>query len=259
MNMFNNYNAFFMFYDNMGLPNFCDAPPTIFSILDSAVNFGKSEDEKVKTSKIAEVGREIIFNFEYPLTDKISKKDFEKIILNHFLFRRIGTETVSSFVINLNVKMNEIMPIYNKMFDAFENWDIFNDGEKMERTGNDNQVQTNNSNMTNTSNNNVTSNVTDISDRRYSDTPQSQLNEVQNGNYMTNYSYDTNKNNSSNTSNSNSSSNATSNTNNKNNYNEIVKKTQSNKIEILKEMQENIKSIYSLIFKDLEDLFYQLA
>lgn len=155
--------------------------------------------------------------------------------------------------------MNEIMPIYNKMFDAFENWDIFNDGEKMERTGNDNQVQTNNSNMTNTSNNNVTSNVIDVSDRRYSDTPQSQLNEVQNGNYMTNYSYDTNKNNSSNSSNSNGSSNATSNTNNKNNYNEVVKKTQSNKIEILKEMQENIKSIYSLIFKDLEDLFYQLA
>lgn len=259
MNMFNDYNAFFMFYGNMDLPNFCDAPPTIFSILNSSVNFGKSENEKIKTSKIAEAGREIIFNFEYPLTEKISKKDFETMILNHFLFRRIGTETVSAFVINLNVKMNEIMPVYNKMFESFKDWNIFNDGEKTERIGNDNQSQSSNSNMTGTNENNVTSNNTDVSDRRYSDTPQSQLNEVQNGNYMTNYSYDTNKNNTTNNSVSNNTSNAITNTNNTNNYNEVLKKTQGNKIEIMKEMQNNIKSIYSLIFKDLDELFYQLA
>lgn len=259
MNMFNDYNAFFMFYGNMDLPNFCDAPPTIFSILNSSVNFGKSENEKIKTSKIGEAGREIIFNFEYPLTEKISKKDFETMILNHFLFRRIGTETVSAFVINLNVKMNEIMPVYNKMFESFKDWNIFNDGEKTERIGNDNQSQSSNSNMTGTNENNVTSNNTDVSDRRYSDTPQSQLNEVQNGNYMTNYSYDTNKNNTTNNSVSNNTSNAITNTNNTNNYNEVLKKTQGNKIEIMKEMQNNIKSIYSLIFKDLDELFYQLA
>ena len=39
-------------------------------------------------------------------------------------------------------------------------------------------------------------------------------------------------------------------------YQEIIQHTNANKIEILKEMQENIKSIYTLIFKDLDILFY---
>ena len=44
-----------------------------------------------------------------------------------------------------------------------------------------------------------------------------------------------------------------------NEYNETIKRSPADKITILNEMQENIKSIYSLIFKDLECLFYQLV
>ena len=42
-------------------------------------------------------------------------------------------------------------------------------------------------------------------------------------------------------------------------FNETITRTPADKIAILKEMQENIKSIYTMIFKDLECLFYQLV
>ena len=108
------------------IPSNCEKPPTIYTILESIVNYGK--DEKTKIKDLAKEGRTTIFDFDYPLTNKISKQDFECMILNHFLMRRIGFETVTAFKIQLNVKINEIMPVYNKMFDAISNWDIFKIG-----------------------------------------------------------------------------------------------------------------------------------
>ena len=40
------------------------------------------------------------------------------------------TSPITAFKIALNVKLNEIMPVYNKMFDFLDGWDLFNDGEK---------------------------------------------------------------------------------------------------------------------------------
>ena len=77
--------------------------------------------------------------------------------------------------------------------------------------------------------------------------------------YVTNYSYDTNNNNSEDNSNSEGTSEATNNGTDVNEYNETIKRTSADKIAILKEMQENIKTIYSMIFKDLDCLFYQLV
>ena len=227
------------------LPQFVHAnekPPTIYSLLNSIVNFGKPDSEKVKIKDLAKAGRTKIFDFDYPLTENIKKEDFEVMILNKFLMRRIGFQTLTPFQIQLNVKLNEIMPLYNKMFDALENWNIFNDGETVTRT----QDETRKSKLNNTSNNNIE----DISDRRYSDTPQSHLENIRNGSYATGYNYDTNTTKSNNTTNSNGEDN--------NKIQEKIERTPADKITILKEMQENIKSIYSMIFKDLEELFYQI-
>ena len=227
------------------LPQFVHAnekPPTIYSLLNSIVNFGKADAEKVKIKDLAKAGHAKIFDFDYPLTENIKKEDFEVMILNKFLMRRIGFQTLTPFQIQLNVKLNEIMPLYNKMFDALENWDIFNDGETVTRT----QDETRKSKLDNTSNNNIE----DISDRRYSDTPQNHLENIRNGSYVTDYNYDTTTTKSNNTTNSNGEDN--------NKIQEKIERTPADKITILKEMQENIKSIYSMIFKDLEELFYQI-
>ena len=250
------YNGLFMFYPF--LPNNCDLPPTIYSILDSIVNFGKPENEKIKVPQLSENGRSTIFNFDYPLSNNISKAKFE-MILNHFLLRRIGFDTVTSFVVQLNVKLNEIMPMYNKMFDALENWDIFNDGEKTIRTGTDNRTQNSTNNTSNELTNHSTTSTNDISDRRNSELPQNQLEDLRNGSYVTNYNYDTNTNNGEDNSTSQGTSTATNNSTDNNIYNETITRTPADKIAIIKEMQENIKSIYTMIFKDLECLFYQLV
>lgn len=249
------------------LPPDCNKPPTLYSVLNSIVNGDKDEDDYTKIKDLAKEGRSTIFNFDYPLTNNITKEKFETMILNHFLQRRIGFETVTAFRIQLDVKLNEIMPIYNKMFDALENWDIFNDGEKTVRTGTDNRTQNSTQNSTNNTNNNLTNHSTtstnDISDRRNSELPQNQLEDLRNGSYVTNYNYDTTSNNGEDNSTSQGSSISTNNSSNNstdnNIYNETITRTPADKIAILKEMQENIKSIYTMIFKDLECLFYQLV
>ena len=205
-----------------------DLPPTIYSILKSFVYY---DDPQPKIKDLASSGRENIFDFDYPLTENIEKSDFEVMILNHFLMRRIGYDTVTAFKIALNVKLNEIMPIYNKLFDALEGWEIFNDGERVTESG------------TNTLNNITSSN--NSSDRRYSDTPQNQLADVRNGSYITDYNYDVDT--GSVTSESNGSDSRT------------ITRTPSDKIKIYKEFIENKKSIYTMLFEELDLLFYGLV
>ena len=212
-------------------------PPTLYSLLNSIVNFG--EEEKTKIKDLAAAGREEIFDFEYPLTENIEKEDFEVLILNHFLMRRIVYDTLNAFKIALNVKLNEIMPIYNKMFDMLDGWNIFNDGEIVNRTASDAG--------TNSLNNITSSNST--SDRRYSDTPQNQLSNVQNGSYITDYNYDTD---------TGSVSSSSSGTDSRNTIERIVR-TPSDKMKLYKEFIENKKSIYTMIFEDLDSLFYGLV
>lgn len=223
------------------LPTNCDLPPTLKSLMNSICNYGK--EEKTNIYNLAKGSRETIFNFDYPLSDKVNREDFEVMILNHYIHRRIGFDTPTEFRIALNVKLNEIMPRYNKLFDMLDGWDLYNDGEVTTR------VQTDNG--SNTLNNTINANNTNISDRRNSNVPQNELEDVQNGSYMTDYNYDTNTD--SNTTVSNTSG------NNSNTTNETITRSPSDKIRIYKEFMENVNNIYSLIFKDLDSLFYGLV
>lgn len=224
------------------IPTINEEPPTIYYLLRAIV-----DDEDVKTSSLADRGREIIFDFDYPLTSNISKRDFETMILNKFMMRRIGTETLTAFKINLSVKLNEIMPLYNKLFDSIDGWNLFSDGEETTRTLQDNKISSSQNTITNQTYTNNTS------DRRYSDTPQNRLNEVQSGEYMTDYNYDTN------ISNDNSRSDGTATSNDNSNIIENIKRTPADKISVYKEFIENKQNIYTMIFKDLDCLFYQLV
>lgn len=243
------YSDFGYWYGMPFIPRNCDKPPTIYTILESIVNAGNPNPVKIKD--LAKYGRNTIFDFDYPLTDKVSKEEFECMILNHYLQRRINFDTVRAFQIQLDVKLNDIMPLFNKMFDAIDGWNIFKDGEKTSRYGTDNRnIQTNSN-----SSNELENNSNTISDRRESDTPQDYLENVREGKYVTNYNYDTNND----TSTSKGTSENTSNTSDDNTYNEIIERDVSNKLELLKEFQDNIKSVYTLLFKELDDLFYGLV
>ena len=244
----------FIFYPF--LPPNCDKPPTIYAILNSIVNGTKEPVDYTKIKDLAKEGRSTIFDFDYPLTPNVSAETFETMILNHYMMRRIGFDTVTAFKLQLNVKLNDIMPIYNKMFDALKNWDIFNDGEKEIRSGFDNRDSNSTTENNNKLENNSTTNTTSTSDNRHSDTPQNRIDDVKNGNYVTDYSFDTNINSGNDSSTSAGNSVSKSNSTDKNNYEETIIRSASDKISIMKEMQTNIRAIYSLIFEKLDDLFY---
>lgn len=248
--MYNNYFYPFLF---PCMPTMCDLPPTVYSLLESIVNYGK--DEKTKIKDLAKEGRTTFFDFDYPLTNNITKEQFETMILNKFIMRRIGYDTLTTFKIQLNVKLNSIMPLYNKMFDALENWNIFNDGEVTTETGTDERQTTNTTQ--NTLSNSSTTQSSSTSDRRNSELPQDQLENLRDGSYVGNYNYDTDT--STGTDSSTSNGTATASGTDNNEYTKEIRRSPADKIAIMKEMQENINSIYEMIFKDLECLFYQLA
>lgn len=220
-------------------PDDYNLPPTLYSIMNSIVNYDKEEDEQTKIKDLAAAARSEIFDFNYTLTNKISKEDFECMILNHFIMRRIGYDTMTAFKIALNVKLNSIMPMYNKMFEMLDGWDLFKDGEVVTRVVEDEGENSINSSVT-------TSNT---SDRRYSDAPQNRLVDVQDGSYVSDYNYDTDSGESSTKSTGNDSRTT----------NETITRTPSDKIKIYKEFMESKTSIYEMIFKDLDVLFYGLA
>lgn len=218
-----------------------DKPPTIYALLNSIVNFDKEEQTKI--SELAKYGRSKFFDFNYPLSNVVNKEDFECMILNHYMMRRIGFDTLTAFKLQLYVKLNEIMPMYNKLFDALESWNIFNDGEVVERDLIDNRTINNTNNINSESESN--------SDRRFSEMPQNQLENISDGSYLTDYNLDKN--------NDKSKTNGISNTKDDDVVKETIKRSPADKINIYKQFIESKNNIYSMIFKDLDNLFYQLV
>lgn len=210
-------------------------PPLLCDLLNSLVNFTKSENEKVKLSEIPSAAAPLVFDFDYPLSENVDKNDFETMILKKFYMRRIGYETYTAWKMQLDVKLNEIMPIYNKLFDAMSNWNLFNDGENYTRT-------INNESETSTSASNSITNT-----RKHSNLPQNEIQDIDNGNYMTDY---TKENNSGTTTGTGSGTSDTV---------ETYQKDVSNKIDIYNKFLEERNHIMTLIFKDLDSLFYGIA
>lgn len=227
------------------LNNINTEPPTLYSLMNSIVNY--NNPNPVKISELSKNARATIFNFDYPLSSKVEKEDFEVMILNKFIQRRIGYQTFTSWQLQLNVKLNEIMPLYNKLFDSLEGWDIFNDGEQMTRDVTDNRI------IDGTSSQSGRGTTNQTSDRRYSELPQNQITNVQNGTYLTTYNYDTENG----TTTQNSST--TTKSDDKGNLKETIKRSPADKIKIYQEFIQNKNNIYTMIFKDLDTLFYQIV
>jgi hypothetical protein len=146
------------------------------------------------------------------------------------------------------------MPIYNKMFDLLNEATFL--GDTQIRQGYDKEKG--NSNTTTANNLTATSNSTsqNTSDRRYSDTPQNELQNVRDGKYITDYNYDTANANANNTSTSSGTGNSQENRNNDKEYKETI--TNINMIDTILKLNEKKVSIYNLIYNELEPLFYQL-
>lgn len=230
-----------------------DLPPTIFSILNSLANNDIYDDvvEYDNRVKIVDLAKEVhskIFDFNYPLSSTINKDDFEIMILNKFLMRRIAYETVTAFKIQLNVKLNEIMPTYNKLFDSISDWNLFEDGETSARVLHDDNIL-----KRDTLNKSISDSVNNsINENKFSDTPQNEIDDVKNGSYVSEYTYNQSNINTNDTIDSTLNENSTDNRN----VNEMTSKSVNNRIEVYNKFLEQKSNIYTMIFKDLETLFF---
>ena len=55
---------------------------------------------------------------QYPIFSEEYRKPLNTKIKQHFWFNEIGHETIDIFLFQLRVKMNEIMPYYNQMYES---------------------------------------------------------------------------------------------------------------------------------------------
>ena len=205
-------------------------PPTLYAIMNSIANY--DVEEKTKIRNLAKATHEKIFDFEYPLSSKVNKEDFECQILNHFIMRRIGQETFTAFQIFLENKLNEILPYYNILFDSLADYNLFNDGEVITRNRTDNGTSSLNS--------------TNEIKTKFAEYPMNQLNDIDNNKYVTNQT----------TNNGVNESNGTS----SNISRETETRSGIDKMDLYQKYLETEKAkIMTLIYKDLDILFYGLA
>lgn len=71
-----------------------------------------------QVNSIIEDARTGIFDFSYPIFDENYRAVLEKKILKHYYTREICAETVGRWKLFLEVRMNEIMPYYNKLYSS---------------------------------------------------------------------------------------------------------------------------------------------
>ena len=204
-------------------------PPTLYAIMNSIANY--DAETKTKIRNLAKATHEKIFDFDYPLSTKVNREDFECQILNHFIMRRIGQETFTAFQLFLENKLNEILPYYNIMFDSLVDYNLFNDGEVITRNREDNGTSSLNS--------------TNEIKTKFAEYPMNQLSDIDDGKYVTNQT----------TQNGNNGSNGTS----SNITQETETRSGIDKMDLYQKYLQTKNSIMTMIYKDLDILFYGLA
>lgn len=78
-------------------------------------------DESEGYNKVADIianARSKVFDFDYPIFDEAYRSVLESKILKHFYLREICAETVGVWKHFLDMRMNEIMPYYNKLYNS---------------------------------------------------------------------------------------------------------------------------------------------
>ena len=204
-------------------------PPTLYSILNSIANYDATTQTKIRD--LARVTHDKVFDFDYDLSSALNKDDFEIEILNHYMMRRIGFETFTAFQLYLENKLKEILPYYNLMLDAFKDFNLFNNGEVITRS------KTERRDTTGTSNSN--------GENRLSEYPLNELDDLTDGKYVSTQNTSNIK--------------ANNTTLDNGQENERIERSPVDKMSIYKSYLETRRSVMSMIYKDLDILFYGLA
>lgn len=140
-----------------------------------------------------------VFDFDFPIFDEAYRPVLCKKILKHYYVREIGEETVGLWKLKLDMRMNEIMPYYNKLYEmAQDDFNLFDDtnlhktGSKEDSSVKEGDRDTINGvdralNNTQTFNDRLVTerNADNLTRNLYSDTPQGALTGVDEETYLT--------------------------------------------------------------------------
>lgn len=153
-----------------------------------------------------------VFDFDFPMFDESYRSVLETKILRHYYTREIGFETVGLWKHFLNMRLNEIMPYYNKLyaselleFNPLYNvkYDISHQGSESGTSSDEidstelttrnlsdaetrNMTDAETKNLTDTIEANTSVSTDDDTLDKYSDTPQGGLSGLLNDTYLTN-------------------------------------------------------------------------
>jgi hypothetical protein len=123
----------------------------------------------LSTREKIEIGRKILFDFDYPIFNENYRKTFETHFIRKFYMREIGFETEGLFKFNLETWLLVNMPYFNKMFESeLIEFDPLTNTKETTTKKRDVSSESNSSTSGNTSNNGFSRNIS-------SDTPDSRL------------------------------------------------------------------------------------
>jgi hypothetical protein len=199
---------------------------------------GKTESVGLSSlDEAIEIARTKIFDFEYPFYDHSQKADFEKWILESILMDEINYETYGLWHLKLRTWMKTNMEYYSKMFksldsiiDPFVNYNLTRTTQ-----GNEKGLNVGNNESSSSS----------IGWNMFSDTPQGSIESLENGDYLTNATKDSNDG----TSKSKSETTFTNNTNSSETISGFSGITYSKMLNEYRESFANIKQIFINDFK----------
>lgn len=203
------------------------------------------ETPEISTDEKISIALPKIFNFDFPIYSESYRTEFEEKLIRHFYFHEINITSIGSWKFQLREKLNLIMPVYNKMYEAVAiKYDPLIDTQMHE-------TYTRNNNLTSDSstNGNVTQKDTSNNSQVYSDLPQTTLH---GGDYATNSTQNEGTANS--TQNASQTANATS--NNKETYeHDNTGFSSRSQQALLMEYYESLRNVDEMVFNELRELF----
>ena len=241
---------------------------------------GETESQEYsEVDDIIEEAAPKIFSFDFPLFDNSYRSELTQKIIRHYYTREIGFETYGLFKLKLQTKMNEIMPYYNQLYESalLELEPLGNYGFRKTSQGTTTDTNTTThsntgSTASTTTNETATENTTETEGEawnKFSDTPQGGVTGLDNDNYLTNATKNTDTRSGTGSSTSDSETTMsgsstdqgtqTSNGSGTNNYVEdLIGYSGISQAELLQKFRETFLNIDMMVIEDLEELFFQL-
>lgn len=203
------------------------------------------ENPEITTDQKIAIALPKIFNFDFPIYDESYRLTFEGKLIRHFYFHEINITSIGRWKFMLREKLNLIMPVYNKMYEAIAiKYNPLIDTQMHETYTRKNNLTSNSSTK-----GDVTQNDASQNQQVYSDLPQTTLH---GGDYATNST----QNNGTATSAQKASQTANAKSDNTETYEHNNTGFSSRSQQgLLMEYYESLRNVDEMIFNELRELF----